>query len=199
MTCGVYKISFSNTDKVYIGSSNDIDKRIKQHKAMLESDCHHSYKLQNYYNNNKEYILFSTLQECSEVDKFKVEAYWIGKYNAVQNGFNVAEVLAEDCVRYNGADANFIGIPEILEINFRDMLYNKTSMSEEIVYAYMKYAIEHCNTNNLDFCLSQDDMATVLQLILATIKMHIRNLISKNKIAIGKGISHNRNTYSLPD
>lgn len=198
MTCGIYKIGFSGTDKVYVGSSRDIEKRIKQHKAMLENDCHHSFKLQNYYNANKTEVHFSIVEECLEIDRFKVEAYWINKHNSIICGFNVAEVFSEDCVRYKGADQSFIGIPEVLEINFKDMLENNASISEEVVYSYIKYAISVCNSNSLEFCLSQYDIADVLKLSHATVKTHIKNLIDKNKIVVYKGHSHNRNVYQLP-
>ena len=35
---GVYVIQLKNTDKYYVGKSNDIDKRIKSHKECNEID-----------------------------------------------------------------------------------------------------------------------------------------------------------------
>lgn len=197
MTCGIYKIYFSNTDKVYIGSSSDIDKRIKQHKAMLSNDCHHSYKLQEYYNKNNDKIEFSIIEECQEIDKLRREAYWVNTYDALRNGFNVSEIMLEDCIRYPGADLAFIGIPEALEIDFKYMLDNNISHSEIITYSYLKYAIEHCNNALVEFCVSQEDIAKTLNLSSATVKTYIKNLVDKGKIVVYKGLSHNRNSYRL--
>ena len=35
MTCGIYKLNFNNTEKVYIGQSIDIESRFSKHKSAL--------------------------------------------------------------------------------------------------------------------------------------------------------------------
>ena len=39
---GIYKISCTETDKVYIGESLKLDDRIQTHFAMLRSNSHHN-------------------------------------------------------------------------------------------------------------------------------------------------------------
>ena len=45
---GVYKIKIG--DKIYIGSSNNINGRIKRHIYDLEKNKHYNHKMQNAYN-----------------------------------------------------------------------------------------------------------------------------------------------------
>ncbi len=49
-TAGIYKIENVKSKKVYIGSSADLDKRFKQHKAKLKGNCHSNQHLQNAWN-----------------------------------------------------------------------------------------------------------------------------------------------------
>lgn len=96
---GVYKIGFTNTDKVYIGSSSNIARRWKQHIALLSNDCHHSFKLQKYFSiaSNSSKIYIEVLEETDEEDKFFIEKYYIEKYNAIEEGFNVAQLSSLVC------------------------------------------------------------------------------------------------------
>ena len=50
MTAGIYIIQCKATGKVYVGSSENIEKRWLQHKYSLKKNTHHSKKLQNAWN-----------------------------------------------------------------------------------------------------------------------------------------------------
>lgn len=50
MSHGIYKIENILNGKVYIGSSSNIENRIAQHKQDLKRNRHHSFKLQNDFN-----------------------------------------------------------------------------------------------------------------------------------------------------
>jgi len=93
---GIYKISTNIDDKVYIGQSINIFSRWSQHEAGLKNNCHTSYKLQDIYNKNKHNIKlsFEILEEVKENRKLNErELYWINKYNSLENGLNVADVI----------------------------------------------------------------------------------------------------------
>jgi group I intron endonuclease len=49
MTCGVYKLIFPN-GKIYVGSSLNMENRLREHKRMLNKGVHHSKKLQYAFN-----------------------------------------------------------------------------------------------------------------------------------------------------
>lgn len=59
---GVYKIYFKNDlSKFYIGRTINYESRKKAHLMLLKNNKHHSQKLQDYYNINKEYIIFELI------------------------------------------------------------------------------------------------------------------------------------------
>jgi hypothetical protein len=64
---GVYSISSINTDRIYIGSSINIGKRLSSHKRELEKGTHRNKKLQNHYNKYENDILkFSIISVCED-------------------------------------------------------------------------------------------------------------------------------------
>ena len=90
MTCGIYKLSFEGTDKVYIGKSKNIESRFIEHKRYLRTG-RASKKMQEAYS---AYGLptLDILLECEEAELVDAEIEAIGIYNSVDQGFNsVAE------------------------------------------------------------------------------------------------------------
>lgn len=91
---GVYKIENIHTGKMYVGSSGSIERRWKEHVHMLESNTHHSSKLQRAWNkaNDKSIFQFATIEEIpNECDLLIREQYWIDYYDAYRNGYNCSE------------------------------------------------------------------------------------------------------------
>lgn len=86
MTCGIYKLSFKGTDKVYIGQSVNIEYRYSTHLRYLRNG-RASKKLTDAYHKYGKPIL-EILCECAtnELDTFENEA--IAIFNSVENGFN---------------------------------------------------------------------------------------------------------------
>ena len=86
MTIGIYKLVFTGTDKVYIGQSINIEKRLKQHIAKFK-DGTASRKLQlayNIYGAPK----IECLIECDITELTQLENLGIELYNSFYNGFN---------------------------------------------------------------------------------------------------------------
>jgi len=195
MTCGVYKIGFRNTDKVYIGSSKDISKRIKQHKAMLENDCHHSYKLQAYYNNNKEFAYVTILQECDEYMRTHFEADFINEFNSIGNGFNVAAVRHAWTPDLNLL-SEVIHLPSILPID-TTFLSKDYSAIIAVVAAYIKFNYNSCITNNIEYGEAYTSIADKLNISATAVKAAVRKLKESGVLLVTKkGKSHfNMNYY----
>lgn len=89
MTCGIYKLVFNGTDKVYIGLSNNIENRFRSHKYNFVNKLSNS-KLQ------EAYQLFGLpkleiLCEClaTELSMYEKEAIEI--FDSINNGFNTRE------------------------------------------------------------------------------------------------------------
>ena len=81
---GIYKITIN--DKVYVGLSVDIVKRIICHKSLLRNNRHSNNHLQSAYNKYKSFD-WEVLEEGKEWIEGK-EIMWIDKLDAYKNGFN---------------------------------------------------------------------------------------------------------------
>jgi group I intron endonuclease len=81
---GIYKITIN--DKVYVGLSVDIVKRIICHKSLLRNNRHSNNHLQSAYNKYKSFD-WEVLEEDKEWIEEK-EIMWIDKLDAYKNGFN---------------------------------------------------------------------------------------------------------------
>lgn len=91
MSCGIYKIINTVTNKVYVGSSKDIEKRIKTHFSMLKKKNHHSVPLQNSYNlHGLKSFTFEIIEECLEQELFIREQVWIDSLDSYKNGYNAS-------------------------------------------------------------------------------------------------------------
>jgi len=71
---GIYKITNKVNNKCYIGSSNNVKKRLTEHKRCLRLGKHHSIKLQRAYTKyGFENFSFDIIKECNENDLLKHE------------------------------------------------------------------------------------------------------------------------------
>lgn len=88
---GIYKIqSKIHPERIYIGSSVNIKKRIWDHKTNLNALCHKNPKLQCHYNKyGLSDLEFSILVECNKEDLIKQEQFFINNHNP---WFNVAKI-----------------------------------------------------------------------------------------------------------
>lgn len=89
MTCGIYKLGFAGTDKVYIGKSENIEVRYNKHKWNLENN-NSSKKLQEAYDTYGVPEL-EILTECSISELNELENMAISLYNSFLDGFNSLE------------------------------------------------------------------------------------------------------------
>jgi len=89
--CGIYKIqSAKKPERIYIGSSIDINRRWKRHLNDLKRQKHNSKKLQWHY---RKYGLsdlqFSVISSCDKNDLVKMEQYFIDSYNPYFNNCKI--------------------------------------------------------------------------------------------------------------
>lgn len=89
MTVGIYLLRFEGTDKVYVGQSRNIEKRVTKHFRDLKAR-EHSYKLQKAFSTYGMPI-YEIVAECSieELDTLEIEAVAI--FDSINNGFNSME------------------------------------------------------------------------------------------------------------
>jgi group I intron endonuclease len=92
---GIYKISsITKSNRFYIGSSFDIDKRWKEHIRQLKNNCHHSAFLQRHFNKyGVDDIVFDVIEEhnsCTIAYLLSREQYFIDTLRPVFNSYLIA-------------------------------------------------------------------------------------------------------------
>lgn len=88
---GIYKIECIANNKVYIGQSINIKKRLYDHKTRLRKGTHKNKHLQNAWNKyGEDNFTFETLIQCDKDELDDKEIFYIEKYNSanVAYGFN---------------------------------------------------------------------------------------------------------------
>lgn len=96
---GIYKITNKINNKCYVGQSNDIQRRFKEHiwagdKTRILLDK----AIKKY---GKENFTYEILEECSLEELNEKEEYWIKKCNAVEEGYNLSSGGTQQSVGSN--------------------------------------------------------------------------------------------------
>lgn len=102
---GVYLIENSVTGRKYVGSSSNINRRIKTHKQHLQKGCHNNRKLQKDHDiHGIESFKFIILEKDVAHDLLTAyEKYWIYKHDAIvrYKGYNdVMPTLNHSAFKY---------------------------------------------------------------------------------------------------
>lgn len=86
----VYRITNTETSKVYIGSTTDVADRWSNHRSMLKYGKHHSKRLQNSYNKHgKSAFVYDVIETIDDDDKLiPREQYWMDFYESYKKGYN---------------------------------------------------------------------------------------------------------------
>lgn len=106
MKSGIYSITNTINSKKYVGSSQNVFKRIIVHKRLLKTSKHHSKKLQNSYN---KYGLcnftFEVLEFCPKSDLLDRELFYFNKF------FNVDAFIKGESNLFREKSLNIQPIP----------------------------------------------------------------------------------------
>ncbi len=93
---GIYKIVNTLNNKVYVGSSCNINNRWNQHKKSLSNNTHHSLKLQRTYNKYGDIFIYELITECKIEDLLTEEQYYIELLNSYKNGYNSVSIAGSN-------------------------------------------------------------------------------------------------------
>lgn len=90
-TQGVYLIRNKENNKLYIGSSQHIESRWKEHLYNLKNGIHHSWKLQLDYK-SPDQLEFKIIEVVENKYQLRQrEQYWIDYYDSANKGYNCAK------------------------------------------------------------------------------------------------------------
>lgn len=116
MTCGIYRIINSKTGASYVGSSLNIEKRIKRHTKELLNGSHYNVKLlADFKSYGKDVFDFEILQEI-QTDSlldirevlYKLEDQYIQTLKTKIVGYNIADAKFGNVLQYHPDKENII-------------------------------------------------------------------------------------------
>ena len=88
---GIYQIYNPITNKRYIGSSINVECRLKTHLRKLRNGNHSNQYLQNAWNKYKNLLIFEFLEECAPDECLLFEQYYLDYYKSYNReyGYNI--------------------------------------------------------------------------------------------------------------
>ena len=90
MTTGIYALYWEEQDLVYIGQSQGIESRYKEHLYKMKSNRHTNYKVQDSYNKYGEPEL-TILEKCIIEQLNELEIYYAKEFDSINKGLNIVE------------------------------------------------------------------------------------------------------------
>lgn len=95
MKCGIYQITCTENELIYIGSSKHIEKRWTEHKWALNNNTHVNMFLQADWNEyGEDSFIFEVIEECNEDDRYTIEQKYLDElkpYYRNGRGYNISE------------------------------------------------------------------------------------------------------------
>lgn len=128
---GIYKIVNLITEKVYVGSAVDIDKRWYNHKSLLNRGLH-SNKLQRTHDKyGLDSFTFEVIEECAKEVLIEREQYWIDHFDSYNNGYN-SRPIAESVLGLKFPDRKRVKLSDEHKKNIGDGIRNSESFKLSI-------------------------------------------------------------------
>lgn len=90
VVCGVYQITNTTDGKIYVGKSNDVKNRWRNHRYQLKKGIHPNAHLQAAYRlDGADAFIYSILEECERSVIEAREAFHINALSAAIGGYNL--------------------------------------------------------------------------------------------------------------
>lgn len=128
---GIYKITNNINGKIYVGQSNNIQRRFSEHQNRgATSRIPVDVAIQKY---GKENFSFEIIEECSIEQLNQRETYWITYFNSIENGYNCSVGGDQQSIGSNNGRA----ILTENEVKFIRTAYNNHERRKD-VYEHFK-------------------------------------------------------------
>lgn len=188
MTSGIYAITNTKNNKMYIGQSKDIMSRWEQHLKSIEFNKNDSIEL---YKAMKEYgvsnFAFSILEKCSLEELDEKEVFYINKHRSFI-GF-------EDCNGYN-MTLGGQGKKDRIDIEDFNMVLNSKFLLEMVeniglqasCFYFTIKAHTINNNGNKQCCPTLRELSTSCNCSIRTISRYIRALSDCGYIVVNNGV-----------
>ena len=97
---GIYQIRNLVNDKIYIGSSENLYIRYREHFYTLNKNIHRNGKLQKSFNKHGEQnFIFEIIEFIEDKNKLlEIEQYWIDRFKVVKTGYNIQPIAGRICI-----------------------------------------------------------------------------------------------------
>lgn len=146
MASGIYKITNTVNNLVYIGQAKDINRRFIAHRY-----AEHNPNASEYHNQihtaMREYgienFLFETIEECQVEKLNEREKYWIAYYNSYKNGYNGTDGGDFEQVDSSG-EANGRAYMTENEVNYIRECYNNHINFRDVYAQFKNKATKRC-------------------------------------------------------
>ena len=175
-----YKIV--SMEKVYIGSSVNIEGRWNSHISLLNKNLHHSYKLQRDWKTyGKDIFIFEVVEIVDDNNLLKVkEQKWIDLYQAYILGYNILE-LAEytipksDIQQWNEENGGFV----FAIFNFAEIMFKNVNISQQDIVKifYLSTYLDYDNYLVYDNSfMTRKNMNDLLQISVSAFDMFFNKM-----------------------
>jgi GIY-YIG catalytic domain len=140
MTIGIYLLKFTGTDKVYIGKSDNIERRLGEHYRKLRARKSPK-KLQDAYDKYGPPSM-DLILECCTSELVSAEQEVIGIWDSVNNGFNSISSQLESCLGEDSPRAkhtNEVYYSILLELISPGVTYKEISLKLDVSEAIIRH------------------------------------------------------------
>lgn len=120
----VYAIRHNVTDRVYIGSSCNVDRRFKQHLYALQAHTHVVDDMQKDYDEHGEDFTLTILDTINDESEIEKEYEWMDKYQSFTRGvgYNYKDLKRRAAARSASEQDGELSMKEPLTGNERELL-----------------------------------------------------------------------------
>jgi hypothetical protein len=180
MTCGIYKLVFEGTDKVYIGQSVNIEKRYTQHLTDYRNNRSAEKLLFAFDSYGIPKLVIEHICSIEELDDLEIRT--ISKYNSVLNGFNFYSSPYEFiCKRGTEAGGSKYSKDLILDCLMYLSISGKTKSDAEL-----EFGIKVATLDNILGQIQHHWIMEHYSELLTKVKHQVREAVRASKININK-------------